>query len=233
MAFVKKDRVRETTTSTGSGASIALNGAVAGYQSFGNAMSIGDTCWYAIVLPGSQWETGQGTYSALNTLTRNNVLENSIGSAPGGAGITLTAGTKDVFICQPASQAQPAFPAGTLMLFQQTAAPVYWTKQTTHNDKALRVVSGTASSGGSNTFSSSLNNTYTTANTTITTSTMPSHNHTSNASVYSPAFGVGTGAVDVSTNVGATINNNGGDGAHSHVLTFSVAYVDLIICSKD
>lgn len=44
-------------------------------------------------------------------------------------------------------------PSGTLMLFQQTSAPTGWTKQTTHNDKALRVVSGTASSGGSVAFS--------------------------------------------------------------------------------
>lgn len=49
-----------------------------------------------------------------------------------------------------------AFPQGTLMLFQQTAAPTGWTKQTTHNDKALRVVSGTASSGGSTAFSTAL-----------------------------------------------------------------------------
>lgn len=44
------------------------------------------------------------------------------------------------------------FPTGTLMLFQQTAAPTGWTKQTTHNDKALRVVSGTVSSGGTDAF---------------------------------------------------------------------------------
>ena len=42
-----------------------------------------------------------------------------------------------------------AFPSGTLMLFQQTASPTGWTKETTHNDKSLRVVSGTAGSGGS------------------------------------------------------------------------------------
>lgn len=42
-----------------------------------------------------------------------------------------------------------AFPSGTKMLFQQTAAPIGWTKVTTHNDKALRVVSGTAGTGGS------------------------------------------------------------------------------------
>jgi hypothetical protein len=43
----------------------------------------------------------------------------------------------------------PAFPSGTVMLFVQTAAPTGWTKSTTHDNKALRIVSGTASSGGS------------------------------------------------------------------------------------
>ena len=46
------------------------------------------------------------------------------------------------------------FAAGTLMLFQQTAAPTGWTKQTTHDNKALRVVSGSASSGGTTAFTS-------------------------------------------------------------------------------
>jgi len=44
------------------------------------------------------------------------------------------------------------FPQNTAMLFAQTTAPTGWTKSTTHNDKALRVVSGTASSGGSSAF---------------------------------------------------------------------------------
>lgn len=42
-----------------------------------------------------------------------------------------------------------AFPSGTKMLFQQTAAPTGWTKDTTHNDKALRITSGTVGTGGS------------------------------------------------------------------------------------
>jgi len=46
------------------------------------------------------------------------------------------------------------FPTGTLMLFQQTAAPTGWTKQATHNNKALRVVTGSASSGGTTAFTS-------------------------------------------------------------------------------
>lgn len=45
------------------------------------------------------------------------------------------------------------FPSGTRVVFQQTAAPVGWTKDTTHNDKVLRVVSGSVSSAGSVPFS--------------------------------------------------------------------------------
>jgi hypothetical protein len=84
------------------------------------------------------------------------------------------------------------FTAGTLMLFQQTTAPTGWTKQTTHDNKALRVVTGTASSGGSNTFSgvfntavavsgTSNNSTVTisgsTAGHTLILSEIPSHRH--------------------------------------------------------
>ena len=50
--------------------------------------------------------------------------------------------------------AAQVFPSGTKMLFQQTSAPTGWTKVTSHNNKALRVVSGSASSGGSNAFTS-------------------------------------------------------------------------------
>lgn len=91
-----------------------------------------------------------------------------------------------------------SFPSGTLMLFQQTAAPTGWTKQTTHNDKALRVVSGTASSGGSTAFTSvfasrtpagtisnttaagTISNTTaggTVGSTTLTVSQIPAHAH--------------------------------------------------------
>jgi hypothetical protein len=48
------------------------------------------------------------------------------------------------------------FPSGTSMLFQQTAAPTGWTKQTTHNDKSLRIVSGTVGTGGSVAFSTAM-----------------------------------------------------------------------------
>ena len=50
-----------------------------------------------------------------------------------------------------------SFPSGTKMLFQQSNAPTGWTKDTAHNDKALRVVSGSATNGGSVGFTSLLN----------------------------------------------------------------------------
>ena len=137
------------------------------------------------------------------------------------------------------------FPSGTLMLFQQTTAPTGWTKQTTHNDKALRVVSGTASSGGSTAFSSvmaSRTPAGTVSATTLTTAQIPSHTHgySTNGSNMagrinpgiSNAFG-GNGIGDVSF----SISNAGGGGSHDHGFTgtamdFAVQYVDLIIASK-
>lgn len=79
-----------------------------------------------------------------------------------------------------------AFPAGTRMLFQQTAAPTGWTKDTTHNNKALRLVSGAVTVGGSVAFTTAFSSA--TATTTVTQSgsvggtaltiaQMPSHTH--------------------------------------------------------
>lgn len=231
MPFVKKDRVRETTTTSGTGA-ITTAGAPGGYQSFSAVMNIGDTCWYGIVMPGSAWETGLGTYSAVNTITRTTVLESSNSNAL----VSFPAGSKDVFICQPASQAQPAFPSGTLMLFQQTSAPTYWTKQTSHNDKALRVVSGAAGSGGTNAFSTVMAQTTVAAH-ALTIGEMPNHNHAVSGGVNGTAsgpVGVGTGAVIGMANaVAITLAAQGGGGSHTHGITMDMLYVDLIIASKD
>lgn len=58
------------------------------------------------------------------------------------------------------------FESGTSMLFQQSTAPTGWTKQTSHNNKALRVVTGSVSSGGSNSFTDAFNATKTVSGTT-------------------------------------------------------------------
>ena len=124
-----------------------------------------------------------------------------------------------------------SFPAGTLMLFQQTAAPTGWTKQTTHNDKAMRIVSGTASQGGSVGFQSLFSRTGTDGF-TLSTTEMPSHTHPYNAQ--SNGSVGGDGAVGGS---GADFNPvtlaSGGNQAHAHTMDMRVLYVDFIIASKD
>ena len=82
MAFVIADRVKETTTTTGTG-TITLGGAATGFQSFA---VIGDTntTYYTIVAQvGTEWEVGIGTYtSSGTTLARTTVLSNSSGTQP-------------------------------------------------------------------------------------------------------------------------------------------------------
>jgi microcystin-dependent protein len=70
-----------------------------------------------------------------------------------------------------------ALPTGTKMLFQQTAAPVGWTKDTANDNKALRVVSGTAGTGGSIAFTTAFGS-QNVGDTTLTTAQIPVHSHT-------------------------------------------------------
>ena len=130
-----------------------------------------------------------------------------------------------------------AFPAGTLMLFQQTAAPTGWTKQTTHDNKALRVVSGTASSGGSVAFTTAFAAGSTGA-TTLTTAQIPSHNHAGPAgsefsSYGSAGVGNAAGPSGFRNDPIRLVSSTGGGDSHTHSLALNVQYVDLIIASKD
>ena len=102
MALVVSDRVKELTTSTGTGA-ITLAGAQSNFVAFSAVLSDGDTTFYAIVDNNNlAWETGVGTYaSAGNTLTRTTVLASSNAGSP----VNLQAGQKDVFVTNPATQA--------------------------------------------------------------------------------------------------------------------------------
>ena len=118
------------------------------------------------------------------------------------------------------------------MLFVQTAAPTGWTKSTTHNDKALRIVSGAASSGGTTAFSTVFAAGRTSDATTLTTAQMPSHTHSQNIGGTTTPYSIqcGSAAGPTATTTGAT----GGGGSHTHGLpTFAVQYVDVIIATKD
>ena len=70
MPLIKADRVKETTTSPGTGA-FTLNGAVAGYRAFSSVMADGDHCFYTAIQPSTnQWECGWAKFIYPNTLER-------------------------------------------------------------------------------------------------------------------------------------------------------------------
>ena len=147
-----------------------------------------------------------------------------------------------------------AFPSGTKMLFQQTAAPTGWTKDTTHNDKALRITSGSVSTGGSVAFETAFAShtpagSVTVNSHTLTVSQIPSHTHTittnlviaqtDTSRVTSPPHADG-GNFAISTQPTFTAANTGGGQGHNHTASFSgtainldVSYVDVIIATKD
>lgn len=134
-------------------------------------------------------------------------------------------------------------PSGTAMLFVQTAAPTGWTKSTTHDNKALRVVSSTASSGGSVSFTTAFTSqaaSGTVGSTTLTTTQIPSHTHT--VTIAGPCGGStgGPTVVPAVRNNAGTFSTNaaGSGGSHTHSFTGSsinlaVQYVDVIIATKD
>ena len=101
MALVVKDRVRETTTTTGTG-TITLGGAATGFQSF-SVIGDANTTFYTIQLANTnEWEVGVGTYtSSGTTLSRDTILE----SSNSGSAVNFSAGTKDVFVTYPAEKA--------------------------------------------------------------------------------------------------------------------------------
>lgn len=101
MALVLADRVKETTTTTGTG-DISLGGAETNFVAFGTALSDGDTTYYAIVDDvNADFEIGIGTYtSGTDTLSRDTILD----STNAGSAVNLSAGTKVVFITYPAEK---------------------------------------------------------------------------------------------------------------------------------
>jgi len=126
-------------------------------------------------------------------------------------------------------------PSGTKQLFVQTSAPTGWTKDTTHNNKALRVVSGTAGSGGSDAFTTTFGSGKTTESHTLTIAEMPSHSH----SYTIRSNGTSDGPYSASTNLPSdsrtrSTNSEGGGQGHSHNLSgFDLQYVDVIVATKD
>ena len=106
MALVLNDRVRETSTSQGTG-TINLAGAVTGFQTFVSGIGTGNTTYYAIFEEGTNlFEIGLGTVTDAtpDTLSRTTVLSNSSGNT---SNINFNSGgssTLSVFCTMPASK---------------------------------------------------------------------------------------------------------------------------------
>ena len=144
-----------------------------------------------------------------------------------------------------------SFPKGTRLLFHQAAAPTGWTKQTTVNDAALRVVSGTTGggTGGSLAFSSlfaagkAVTLSGSVGATTLTLAQLASHTHPISGF---PSLGPGSNRLAMSIGGGAfdagssspKVAAAGGSQSHTHTLAGSakialnVKYTDVIICAK-
>lgn len=354
MSLIIKDRVLETCSSPGTG-SVALLGAVAGYQTFNAAVGNGNTCYYTIAdQTGVKWEVGVGTFTAPATLARTTILASYTGSL-----VNFSTGTQNVFLTYPAEKAVTTdtfpsllnttlsspppignvapntgefstltvtgtttldttitgllkavsgvvsmadvgvdyapptsgssilygngfggfsnvtvgsglsfsagilsnsapspIPSGTVTNFFQAAAPTGWTQNTSYNNYAMRIVSGTGGGTGgsvgfttafaSQTPSGSVNvSGGSVSSTTLSTSQIPSHNHYISKDIYN--FGSAySGAVLGNSQGGTDIytQSTGGGGSHTHSFTaptasfsgnainLAVNYIDAIICTK-
>jgi hypothetical protein len=258
---VKKfETIGSGTTITGTSFTNQLN--VSGISTLGNTVVGGATT--QLIVNGNARITG-----ILTIGTSSITFNGSNDSVTIGTGVTIFGNTGIISATEfrgngaNLTGVQP-FPSGTLMLFQQTAAPTGWTKQTTHNDKTLRVVSGNASSGGTTAFTSVFasrtpsgsvsgsNSGGSVANTTLSTTQIPSHDHTLSLTEADDNNHSGNGNnsaanADAGINGSCTVSSTGGSGAHNHSFTnptwsgsftgssmdFNVQYVDLIIASKN
>jgi hypothetical protein len=86
------DRVQETTATTGTGA-VTLAGAVSGYQTFASGFPDGTSKWVQyLIVSGTNWEVGKGTFSGTTGLTRDFVR-----SSNNSNNLITLAGTSNVF----------------------------------------------------------------------------------------------------------------------------------------
>lgn len=116
-----RDRVKDTTTTTGTG-SITLSGTAAtSFRAFADAFSVAsEYIPYAIVAQsGGQWEVGYGVLTASTTLTREWVTD----SSSAGAKVNFSAGTKDVFVTIPADWMKHTLSRGRIDMLRQG---VFW-----------------------------------------------------------------------------------------------------------
>jgi hypothetical protein len=97
VALITADRVKEITTTTGTG-SYALIGAANGFRAFSSVCANTDTAYYTAT-DGTAWEVGLGTWATGGTLARTTILA----SSNAGSAVNWGAGDKDIFLTSPAA----------------------------------------------------------------------------------------------------------------------------------
>lgn len=172
-------------------------------------------------LPASRTALELGTAAVLNTGTTENTIPKLLAGTPGK--LPVIDGSNLVGLAS-------AFASGTVMIFGQAAAPTGWTKLTTQNDKALRIVSGSGGGAGGSRVLSSAN----VADHTLVTNEMPSHVH--DVRIVDDSMVAGAGGIKSRVLAGLgpvtqTTEFAGADLPHSHGL--ALAYFDVIMCSKN
>ena len=103
MALVINDRVKETSTTTGTG-TFSLAGAETGFETFVAGVGTGNTTYYSIVLDGTnEFEVGIGTVTdaSPDTLSRDTIISSSNSDSA----VNFSSGSKTVFCTLPASRA--------------------------------------------------------------------------------------------------------------------------------
>jgi len=112
MAFITADRVKDTSTTTGTGNITVSGSAPFGYRTFSTVLSVSDTFYYAIQGQStSEWEVGFGTYVSSNQFSRTTVLASSASNSA----VSFSSGTKNVFITLPATKTFQLDPSQSLV----------------------------------------------------------------------------------------------------------------------
>jgi hypothetical protein len=185
------------------------------------------------ITPATKGGLGQSVY-AVGDVFYANTTTTIAKLAAGAAGYALTSnGAGNA----PSYQQVGGFAPGTRMSFNQTAAPIGWTKDTTAalNDSILRIVTGTVGSGGTTAFST-FNGQTSVGATTLSTAQIPSHAHSyASANTETTNITGSLSGLQYTTNAGTgqTTSYQGGSGSHTHSMTTDIKYNDFIIASKD
>lgn len=134
----------------------------------------------------------------------------------------------------PASATYSEFAATTAIVFNQTAAPTGWTKSTTHDNKALRVVTGAVSSGGATAFTTVFGSGKATGGTSISVAQLPPHHHTTRMVINGNATpGNQSSVPNNSTTAGDDTGDTGTGDPHTHTVSLDLQYVDVIVATKN